>query len=74
MLLFPSPSRTFRLAFDTVADGGEHHQEAQVAQRGDGVVIEEAGDGDGKEDACAHDDGEDHGPEGLDGVENEELG
>lgn len=39
----------------------------------DGVVVEEARDGDGDEDARAHDDGEDHGPENLDGVEDEQL-
>lgn len=42
-------------------------------ERGDGVPVEEAGGGDGEEDARGHDDGEDNGAERLDGVEDEEL-
>ena len=37
------------------------------------MPVEEAGGGDGEEDARGHDDGEDDGAEGLDGVEDEEL-
>lgn len=37
------------------------------------MVVEEARDGDGDEDARGHDDGEDHGAEDLDRVEDEEL-
>ena len=65
--------RTFCLPLDPVAHGHEYNGHAQIAQLGDGVSVDEAGEEDGEQDAHGHDDGEDHRAEVLHGQVDEHL-
>jgi hypothetical protein len=63
----------FRLSLDAIQDSSEHQHESQQADTAQIMAVQDARQGNGKQDSSRHDECKDNGTKVLDGVKDEQL-